>query len=99
MKGIVIAAVAVAAVGFLVWRRRRKKTRAQMIQERADEVIEELTRRISDMRDEAKKASGRARKQLNHQAKNLETRERQLRKRFDGLSSDARKILEKARSG
>jgi hypothetical protein len=99
MNGILIAAVAASAVLFLVLRRRRKKTRVQMIQERADDLLEELTRRISDMRDEARKASGRARKELNHQAKNLESRERELRKRFDGLSSEARKILEKARSG
>jgi hypothetical protein len=98
MKGIVIAAAAGLVIVFLL-RRRRKKTRVQVIQERADEVLEDVTRRISEMRNDARRASGRARKRLNQQAKTLEGQERELRKRFNGLSTDARKLLDRARAG
>lgn len=99
MKPMVIAGIAGLMVGLLFLKRRgRKKTTMQKIQHRAEDVIEDLDHRVVELRDEARRFSGEARQRLQDQAHDLEAQQRELKKRLNEISTDAQKLLEKARA-
>ena len=98
MKPLLILGLIVLAFGAIAMRKRRKTTKLEKIQHRADDAIKDLEHRIVELRDEARRLSGEARQKLQDQAHELEAQQRELKKRLNDLSSDAQKLLEKART-
>jgi TolA-binding protein len=90
LVGLVFCAIAI--------RRRRKKTPLEKIQMRADDALNDLEHRVSDIRKQAKRLRGDAKQKLQEQAHDLESQQRDLKKRLDDLSGDAQKLLATARA-
>ena len=67
-------------------------------QQRLDQTIGDLDRRLKDMRSKADKVRGEARQKLEAQVHELEGKQKELRGRLEELGSEAKKVLERARA-
>jgi gas vesicle protein len=89
--GLVAAAIVIKA-------REKKPEGLAKLRESVEDALGDVETRIEDLRDSAKRVSGDARKKLQDQAHELETKQRELRGQLDDIKSEAKRLVERARA-
>ncbi len=99
MKRVILLTIlAAVCMSLVVGKRKQKEGSIGRLRHGAGDAFEDVEKRITELRDQAKRLSGEARQRLQDQAHDLEGQQRDLRNRMNDLRGEAQKLLERTRS-